>query len=75
MEKCTEKAPKERLRKLLRTRYDDLTSGRREPQTRAGAMILSRPATDIIEMLLKNLDGTPINPISYKTHTNRQGAP
>lgn len=47
---------------MLRTRYDDLTSGRREPQTRAGAMILSRPTTDIIEMLHKNLDGTPINP-------------
>lgn len=62
MEKCNDNVTRDRLKKLLETRYADLKEGRRAPQNTAGAMKLSRPATDIIEMLIKSLNGEDVKP-------------
>lgn len=62
MEKCQDKATRDRLKNLLQARYDDIKSGRRPEQTSAGAMKLSRPATDIIEVLIRTLNGEQVNP-------------
>jgi len=62
LEKCQDNAVRERMKKVLEARYSDLKEGRRAPQTQAGAMKLSRPATDIIEMLIKTLNGEQVRP-------------
>lgn len=63
MDKCQDNASRDRLKKVLEKRYADLKEGRRTEQTSAGAMKLSRPTTDIIEMLIKVLNGEEIKPI------------
>lgn len=62
MEKCQDQAIRARLKAVLQTRYDDVKSGRRPEQTAAGAMRLSRPASDILNVLIQALDGKEITP-------------
>lgn len=62
MEKCQDQAVRARLRTVLQTRYDDVKSGRRPEQTQAGAMRLSRPASDILKVLIDSIDGKEIKP-------------
>lgn len=62
LEKCKDTDVLDRLKSILQKRYDDVKSGRREPQTSTGNMRLSRPSTDILEMLIKTLNGEEIKP-------------
>ena len=62
MEKCQDTSSRDRLKKVLEARYADLKEGRRATQTSAGAMQFSRPVTDIIEMLIKTLNGEEVRP-------------
>lgn len=62
MEKCNDKATRDRLKTILEKRYEDLTSGKRQPQTQVGNMKLSRPTTDIIKVLVAALNGEEVKP-------------
>lgn len=62
MEKCQDEAIRTRLKTILQARYDEVKSGRRPEQTSAGAMRLSRPASDILNVLIKALNGEEIRP-------------
>lgn len=62
LEKCQDESTRNRLKKVLETRLADVREGRRPEQTQAGAMKLSRPASDIIEMLIKSINGEQIRP-------------
>ena len=54
-EESTDPAPRAEIRKILEQRLADLKSGKREPQTKQGNMTLSRPVSDIMEMLIGEL--------------------
>ena len=62
MENCQDEAIRTRLKTILQARYDDVKSGRRPEQKTAGAMQLSRPASDILDILIRTLNGEDVRP-------------
>lgn len=61
VKEAADAAPRAALCKILEQRLADIKSGRREPQTKQGNMTLSRPASEIIEMLVGELNGKKKN--------------
>ena len=58
---CQDMAVRERAAALLQQRYDDLQSGRRERQTRAGNMMLSGNLTAVMPKLIRSLKGEQVD--------------
>lgn len=59
---CQDEAPKQAAKKLLKQRIEDLQSGKRQPQTKQGNMILSGNLDRAMQMLIDSLDGKEIKP-------------
>ena len=57
MKDCTDMAVRNRAAQMLQKRYDDLQSGARKAQTRAGNMTLSGNLTAVMPRLIKVLKG------------------
>lgn len=57
MKECQDPATRTALAKILQQRLDDIRSGKREAQTKQGNMTLSRPVSEILEMLVSELNG------------------
>lgn len=49
-------ASKARIIAILRTRLQDIRSGKRQPQTRMGNMMLSRPTDELLQILITVLE-------------------
>lgn len=60
MENCQDQGTLDRLKKIMEKRLADLKSGKRQPQTSMGMMKLSRPTSDIVQMLVDRLNGKPM---------------
>lgn len=56
VEKCQDKAVRSQACELLRQRLDDLQSGKRQPQTKQGNMIISGNMDKAMTMLIESLE-------------------
>lgn len=48
---------KANIKKILKRRLDEIKAGKRQPMTKMGNMILSRPTDELLEMLIRILNG------------------